>query len=578
MSPSVPRSCLGAALAIALLTGCPAGDPRYEEAMLGAAVQAICPGDPSGICDFSEDVELRVGFGAVDITPTRYETWIDHNENGEWNSGVDEYLDCGMDRLCPGDDGYVAPDDGEGDEEFQALWMAGFGQGRAMAGVADGLWARGAWLEQGETSIGIVSIDVVGFFYNEVTELRAALQQSLELDHLVVASTHNHEAPDTMGQWGQNVARSGVNAEFMEQIHRGITDAMTAAKASAVAADVRGGSYSIGHDEWEGTGVNNINLDTRDPNITDETIWTVRFTEAGTDTTIGSWINFPNHPEAASSDNLLLTSDFAHSLRETVEQGAAEGPAGPLDGVGGVAIYFQGACGGLQTPLRINVIDLDGTLYDHSGIPKAYATGRVTGYHALQAMATDEAAVEPTLSFRSRDFFVPVENRIFQLAMNLNLFDRPGYHYYEDEIIDEGNQPDLLTEVSVLQIGDVSITTIPGEITPELAIGGYDGAHTGPNKPIIDEGNSNPPDLSLAPAGPYINDRLPGQHKLLLGLGNDEIGYIVPDYNYQLDPDDPWFDEAPGDHYEETNSVGPRVRELVETTLVALIEWEPPQD
>ena len=31
---------------------------------------------------------------------------------------------------------------------------------------------------------------------------------------------------------------------------------------------------------------------------------------------------------------------------------------------------------------------------------------------------------------------------------------------------------------------------------------------------------------------------------MIVGLGNDMVGYIVPEYNFQLHPNIPWFDEA----------------------------------
>ena len=571
------RLGLFAAACAALLVGCSA--ERYDPEDLGTAVQIVCPGDPSGMCDFSDavDAELRVGFAAVDISPTDYETWTDVDDNGEYQSGVDQYEDCGLDRLCPGDDGYSAPDEGEGDGQFQALWLAGFGNSRAMSGIGDPIWARATVLEQGQTSLGVVSLDVVGWFYDEVLELRQAVKDELGLDHVIVSSTHVHEAPDTLGQWGQDTIRSGVNPAFMEQIHAGIESALRQAMEGAVPADVYAGSYSIDPQEWEGTGVNNVNLDTRDPNITDETIWTARFVAAGTQDVIGAWINFPNHPEASGSDNLLLSSDFAHTLRTTVEDGAEQGPEGALAGAGGVAIYFQGACGGMQTPLRNDVIDLDGAVHTEHGLEKAYAAGRVTGYHALQAMGSDSMLEAPGLSFRTRDLFVPVENELFQLAFNAGIFERTLHNYDAEALADRFNRPDLLTEVSQFELGTLSAITIPGELLPELAIGGYDGSHTGPVKPIVDEGNPNPPDLSAAPAGPYLKDRMPGESKLLLGLANDEIGYIVPDYNYQLDDNNPWWTEADGDHYEETNSVGTEVRGRIEAALIALMEWTPPE-
>ncbi|MCP4872188.1 MAG: hypothetical protein GY898_26090 [Proteobacteria bacterium] len=561
----------------ALLSACPSGTERYEEAELGLQVGFICPGDPSGICDFSDETELRVGAAKYDITPTDYETWIDEDGDSGYRTAIDTFLDCGVDRLCPGDEGYSAPDEGESDGLFQALWLAGFDNARPMTAVADPIWARATVIEQGNTSIGVVSVDLVGLFYNQVIIARETVAEELGLDHVIISSTHVHEVPDTMGQWGPNIARSGVNPTFMALIHTGVLESLRQAQAEVVPADVHGGRFDIPHSMWEGTGVNNVNLDTRDPNITDETVWTTRFTRAGTDETIGTWINFANHPEAAASDNLLLTADFPHTLRLTVEEGASEGPEGALAGLGGVATYFQGACGGMMTPLRIDTIDLDGTLHTEHGIPKAHAVGRVIGYHALQSVAADAVVEAPELSVRVRDFFLRVENAGFHVMLNAGVFERPGYNYDPDQLIGEYNEPDLKTEVSLLQIGSISALTIPGELLPELAIGGYDGSHTGPVAPIVDPNNENPPDLSAAPEGPYYKDLMPGETKLLLGLGNDEVGYFVPDYNFILDEGSPYLEDAPGDHYEETNSVGALAVGEMTYHLTRLLAWEAPQ-
>jgi hypothetical protein len=563
-------------LSCLLVTGC-GDDSRYSVEELGEQVSFVCPGDPSGVCDFSDELELRAGAAAVNITPDAYETWVDEDGNGHYSSAIDTYLDCGHDRLCAGDEGYPGPDEGEGDNQFAALWLAGFGNARPMQAVADAIWARATVLEQGNTKIGVVSVDLVGFFYHEVQRVREEARKQLDLDHVIVSATHVHEAPDTMGQWGPNIARTGVAPRFMEQVHAGIQSALRTAVETAVPAQVSGGSYTIPPSAWTGTGINNINRDHRDPQITDDTIWTAHFAAVDSGETLATWINFPNHPEASGSRNALLTSDFAHTLRETVEQGAPAGPDGPMEGLGGVAIYIQGACGGMMTPLSVATEDLDGAIYSDAGIEKAYAVGRVTGYHALQAVAGQTPNESTRLSVRAKQVFVPVENTAFHVLLNAGVFDRPAYNYNEGELFGYRNQPDLLTEVSILEVGDVAALTVPGELLPELAIGGYDGEHTGPLDVLVDPSNPNPPRIEEAPDGPYLRERTPGKTKMFFGLANDEIGYLIPDYNYVLHPTNPYLNEADGDHYEETNSVGESGSSVVLGALGDLIEWSPPE-
>ena len=59
----------------------------------------VCPGDPG--CANGEG-ELQAGAGAVPITPTCWEKW----------------LDCGDDGICPGDTDWIEADSGEGNGEY----------------------------------------------------------------------------------------------------------------------------------------------------------------------------------------------------------------------------------------------------------------------------------------------------------------------------------------------------------------------------------------------------------------------------------------------------------------------------
>ena len=568
-------------LILSLLAACepveePEPGPTRYEADQVAQLDVICPGDPSGVCDFSDDATLYAGAAAVVATPTEWESWIDHDDNGTYSAAIDEFLDCGLDRLCPEDEGYPGADEGEADDTFQPLWIAGFGNSRAVQSVADDIWARATVLRQGNTEIAVVSCDLVGLFLNEVETMRERAAAELGVDHIILSSTHVHEVPDTMGQWGRNIADSGVNQAHMALLHDSVHEAIRSAQESAVPVEVRAGRYDIPDTAWGGRGINNVNVDTRDPAITDDRILTTRFVDASSGATVATWINFANHPETAGSDNLAISSDFAHTLRTTVEDGATEGPDGPRAGVGGVAVYIQGAVGGMMTPLHANTLDLDGAEYTEESLEKAHATGRVTGYDALASIAAETALSSPALALRTKSLFVPVENTGFHVLLNAEVFDRPGYNYNEDEIITQWNRPDLKTEVDLLQIGAFSALTIPGELLPELAIGGYDGSHTGPLQDIFDANNPLPPDLSAAPEGPYLKDLMPGDYKMIIGLGNDEIGYLVPEYNYVLANSGPYINEAPGDHYEETNSVGPEAVPRLLSIAANMIAFEPP--
>ena len=87
---------------------------------------------------------------------------------------------------------------------------------------------------------------------------------------------------------------------------------------------------------------------------------------------------------------------------------------------------------------------------------------------------------------------------------------------------------------------------------------------------MFDSNNPNPPDISTAPPPPYLLDYVDSKYKYMVGLANDELGYLVPPWRFELDPDQPWIEDAPGDHYCETNSTSVETFPLVQKNLQGL--------
>jgi len=529
----------------------------------------VCPGDAG--CEDNTGA-LQVGAAAVVVTPDCFESWTDLDGNGEYDSSEEAFLDCGCDRLCEGDEGYPGADDGEEDGEFQAIWMAGFQQGRPASDVHDDLWARALVVESGDTTVAIVALDVVGWFYNDALLIRdEVLGRGVDVDQVIVHASHQHEGPDTLGQWGGRLGESGVDPRFKALVIDGAADAIEEAAGSKQPATMFTGSIDTAA-PFGDKGTRALVRDSRDPVIVDEMMYTARFV-AGDGSTIASVINWGQHPEVLSDENTLITSDYPHYMREAVENGVVY-DSYEVEGVGGVCIYLNASVGGLMTPLGITITDGEGTEHSSSDFDKAEAMGKVLAELALESMAGDVEEADPTVSVRSAELFIPIRNYAFQAMFLIGVFDRPVYNFDEDKDLDDDNVPELLTRMDLVDIGGVQILTVPGELFPELAIGGYDGSHTNTTEDdFIDPANENPPDLDAAPDGPYLKDLMGGTHRWILGLGNDEIGYLVPSYDYQLDESLPYIEQAPGDHYEETNSVGPDAVPAILDLGAQLLAW-----
>lgn len=587
-----------------------------------ATVDHTCPGDPG--CEAGPETALRVGAAARMISDLGYEKPLreylelrgDCNElqgdrcgqlersflrncgtdrlceDDEGYPGPDEdgsegdrdedavpyydyFRDCGFDDICPGEDGYEGPDEGEGNKRFEGLWIAGFGLNRPAVGVHDHAWARTVAIEQGNTLLTITSVDAVGLFYDDVLRIRARAHELLaermpevDLDLAVVTATHSHEVPDTMGLWSGDVdpevpipQETGVKPYYIAQLRERAALSIVEAVAQLQPARMRVGRTH--------TGIDGLIRDSRVPRIVNDEMGVIRFADVTGDT-IATLVNWGNHPETLGGDNNFISSDFAGPLRDGVEEGIPDSAGTEArEGLGGVCVYLQGTVGGLMTPLRVPVLDNDGQPLRDYSFERNDVYGWRLAEFALDAVEAGEDVASPAVVFTTSEFNIPVFNRLYHLGFIVDLFDRELYEWNDQGTIGPGNYPHVRTQIAIVRIGPVTMYTVPGELFPELAIGGYDGSHSF-GLDIIDEDDEHAPDLSAAPAGPYLHDLMPGEYPWVLGLGNDELGYLVPPYDFVVHEAGPYLLEAPGDHYEETNSVGPEIVPRILTVLETL--------
>jgi hypothetical protein len=592
----------------------PEGDEEFGTCIYQIPEQLGCPGSP-GCAD--NDGTLRAAFAIRSITPTGFEEprpeYVDDNAlfTGD-TEDPETYWDCGRDMICPGADDYTAPDaDGsEGNENFDGVWLAGFDHSRpAMRCSAellddcegpeccdnelahDDIWARGVMFEQGDSKVALVSLDLVGFFYSDIQRIVAQLPEELELDLLIIAATHTHEAPDAIGQWGPGAAgsdlpeKTGVDSAHMQHIHSQVIALLAEADRNLVEVDVYAASVDTG---TEGLAVK----DSRDPWIFDDDLPVMQVVIAGEDradydNTLGLVVAWGSHPEAMSDENQYITSDFPHYAREWIENGFPEIEVGEetlpaIEGVGAPVVYFSASVGGLIGPLGRTGIARDGTAYSSTSWEKTDAIGQQIALAAFRALH-EMVLFEGDLSFGSLELVTNVANLQFQIGfLGLDLFDREVYNWRHSDGLFEPGIPQLVTAVTRVQIGGLSFATMPGEIFPETLTGGFTfvdqvstpvrgnpedlrcdddrlptGGEDGTEPCLIDPDNPNPPDLDAAPNSGFIREELPGDVLFVIGLGMDEIGYLVPPYDFQLLEGAPYVGEPEGDHYEETNSVGP---------------------
>jgi hypothetical protein len=412
------------------------------------------------------------------------------------------------------------------------VYMAGFGQNRKATKVHDPLFARAVVLKDGKKKLALVAVDLVGFFNANVVNVRKQLPG---FDHVTVSSTHTHEGPDTLGLWGPNPFTSGVDPAYLKSIEDNIVKAVKAAETSCVAVNARIGNVKAPE----------LLHDAREPYLKHDELIVLQFLSVKDDKPAGVIVQWNCHPETLDSKSTEISADY---VGVTVRELKAKYHC-PV-------AYFTGTVGGLMTTMHVEIKDRDGKVLPEGTWAKTERYGVLLAERAAKAIEGAKALKLTPFEVRSRDVFLPMDNPLYQLARQLGVLKRDGYLWKGDSSkaepapADETMKPFALkTEIGHLRLGELDVACIPGEIYPELML---DKVQT-PADPGADF-----PD---APAEPGIYKQLKGPYRMVLGLANDEIGYIIP--KRQWDEKPPFCYGRKKAQYGEKNSVGPETAPIV---------------
>lgn len=61
----------------------------------------------------------------------------------------------------------------------------------------------------------------------------------MKIDHLLVACTHVHEGPDTMGLWGKTQQQSGIDPAYLEFVNSTVVQTVAEAYKARQLARIR---------------------------------------------------------------------------------------------------------------------------------------------------------------------------------------------------------------------------------------------------------------------------------------------------------------------------------------------------
>lgn len=414
------------------------------------------------------------------------------------------------------------------------VWLAGYGHNRAARGVHDPLYARALVLRSRDEKLAVACVDLIGLQRAEVLRIRSALP---DYAYVLVCSTHNHQGPDVIGLWGGTPFSSGVDAAYLQRVVEQVVAAIRQAEQRLVPVRAR---YGTAEDE-------SLLGDSRLPKVYDGVLRTVRFVTGNADQTAGLLVQWNCHPEALGPRNTMITADFVATTVARLQRDYAA----PV-------VYVSGALGGLMAPPDGRFRADNGRLLREGEFEFAAAYGDAVARLAQRAVQRDEPLRLTPWSIAPRQVAVPLHNGVYQLARALGVLQRGGCVWTGDpdvtgpevhQVADIAKLA-VVTEVAYLQLGQLHVACIPGELYPELVYGRFQE----PADPAADY-----PD---APLEPHVARLVPDpQRMLIVGLANDEIGYLIPKRQWDVEP--PFCYGRLRPQYGEINSVGPEAAGII---------------
>ncbi len=419
--------------------------------------------------------------------------------------------------------------DPETDTFGSTYYVAGYQNDHPATGMLDPQYVRAAFISDGSMNVVVAAVDCVGLSANSIQNIRtriAPLVKEYDLTDVHIASTHTHAGIDTLGLWGP-VGIDGKNDAFMEVLY----DAAAAAIKQACETQKEGRMF-FGNAH---TGF--LQYDSREPKIFDRSIYRLRFEPLDGSSGV-QIISYDAHAESLRSDNSKVSADYPCYMGRRIKEKTGDD-----------FIFFAGAVGGLIMTERLR---------DRYG--KEYPVEEnvvLTGERLADVvLACPEREIEPKLAHAAKTIQIDLENTAFVAMAFAGVLDTHP--------VKGGGSHGLAleTRVSLINFGGregVTAALVPGEIFPELVLGG---SHSKPAAPE----NENPTPLKDLVEGKLI----------VWGLADDEIGYIVTPNDFLVHETNPYFErayEADGRrHYEETNSVGPTAATVISDAVRELAQ------
>lgn len=309
-----------------------------------------------------------------------------------------------------------------------SLYLAGGKPNRPFIDVHDTLYAKAVYISNGKNEIILLTFDCIGLLYPQLIEIRQAVKQllpQLNVNQIVMSSTHTHAGPDVVGIWGKDFAHSGVNEKHVQKI---VTQAVVAIQEAYQQKKPVTLNYATGvfGEDW----VKNIS----EPNEIDRSVSVLQFKDIP-GKNVATLTNFACHPTIMDDATTSASADYLWGYYKTMDKAQ-----------GGVNLFLQGAIGGWIQPEDVP-----------SSFENADRYGSLLGEYTLSILRKSTKNSANSLSFKAKTVEFPVQNPTFIMLSKAGVIKREF-------------SKTVTSEIAFFTIGDCSFVTHPGETVPALGL------------------------------------------------------------------------------------------------------------
>lgn len=350
----------------------------------------------------------------------------------------------------------------------------GVGTPSPVKGKRGELTARAMVLQQGDTRVAIVGLDLLGFpkvlgdrVREEVTQIPAR--------NILIGSTHTHSAPDCYAFPDGKGGHTG-DLKYIDFVCQQAAEAIQEAFDNLLPASIK-----IGTDKAKGRIAYNYYA----PQLYDRRMSVIQAID-NDGKTIVTLVNYATHPEVLGSGAGFVSPDVIGPMCQRIEAQTD-----------GLAMFMNGAQGGMVTADNRNLDEPKGDGSGHWSDSRTWEEclriGGTMADEALRIVKQAPVQKKPKLFCDAIDIRIPVESLLMQMIIMGSPLDYPL-----------NDDKSVTARINVVNLGNAQILTIPGEALPNI--------------------------------GFYLKRKMHGKHNLLFGLTNDAFGYILTKVDFNSFP------------------------------------------